>query len=168
MSINKKLILRYIIVSAMGVLLHFVYEWSGKNPAVGIFSPVNESTWEHLKLLFFPMLALTIWDVLRNSPLSENFIQARTLGIFCGIMFIVIAFYTVKGVLGKSIDFISILIYFLGVAVAFWTEKKYYDKATATKISSYTSVAFIVLTAVLFAVLTFNSPNVGIFYNPSP
>ena len=43
-------------VLALGAAAHFFYEWSGNNFFVGMFSPVNESVWEHMKLAFFPML----------------------------------------------------------------------------------------------------------------
>lgn len=55
MQVKTRLnLFRFIFISILGVLLHFTYEWSGDNPAVGLFSAVNESTWEHLKLIFFP------------------------------------------------------------------------------------------------------------------
>lgn len=56
MSLKTNLF-RFIFISVLGVLLHFTYEWSGDNAVVGLFSAVNESTWEHLKLLFFPVSA---------------------------------------------------------------------------------------------------------------
>ena len=46
----------FLFVAAAGSLLHFLYEYSGQNPLAACISPVNESTWEHLKLLFFPYL----------------------------------------------------------------------------------------------------------------
>ena len=48
-----------IIAMGAGTLFHFIYEWSGFHPLAGLFAPVNESTWEHLKMLFFPVLLLT-------------------------------------------------------------------------------------------------------------
>ncbi len=62
---NSNKILKYQIFSAifaiiLGTLLHFAYEWSGNNAFVGSFSSINESTWEHLKLAFFPMLITAI------------------------------------------------------------------------------------------------------------
>lgn len=78
MSLKTNLF-RFIFISVLGVLLHFTYEWSGDNAVVGLFSAVNESTWEHLKLLFFPFLLLTILEVLpaaicfRNSFSRQEF-----------------------------------------------------------------------------------------------
>ena len=40
----------------IGTSSHFFYQWSGENFFVGLVSPVNETVWEHLKLLFFPAL----------------------------------------------------------------------------------------------------------------
>jgi hypothetical protein len=39
-----------------GSALHFVYGWSSQNALVGLFAPVNESIWEHAKLVFLPPL----------------------------------------------------------------------------------------------------------------
>ena len=75
---KKSSILKFEIISAIfmlvvGTLLHFTFGWSNNNPLIGTFSAVNESTWEHLKLLFFPMLISTIigyfykWKVIPNN-----------------------------------------------------------------------------------------------------
>lgn len=44
-----------IFAMLFGTLLHFLFEWSGNNYIIASFSAINESTWEHLKLVFFPM-----------------------------------------------------------------------------------------------------------------
>ena len=58
---NKKFYKRYIVtgflfVGILGTLFHFVYDWCRLARLIGLFVPVNESTWEHMKLLFIPML----------------------------------------------------------------------------------------------------------------
>lgn len=50
------IIIGVLVTSVLGTLFHFTYDWSGQNFLVGLFTPVSESTWEHMKLLFFPML----------------------------------------------------------------------------------------------------------------
>lgn len=114
MSLKTNLF-RFIFISVLGVLLHFTYEWSGDNAVVGLFSAVNESTWEHLKLLFFPFLLLTILEVLlRGNMLPEQFLPARVLGILAGMGGIVVGFYTLRGVLGRNYDALNIALYFAG------------------------------------------------------
>ena len=53
-------ILSTVFILILGTILHFTFTFSNNNPIVGIFSAVNESTWKHLKLLFFPMLITII------------------------------------------------------------------------------------------------------------
>ena len=54
--IEKKDMPYIIAVAVLGTLNHFLYELSGGAAIFALFCPVNESTWEHLKLLFFPYL----------------------------------------------------------------------------------------------------------------
>ena len=91
-------LISFILVSILGTLLHFTYEWSGENTFVGFFSAVNESTWEHLKLIFFPMLLTTIIGYFYIGEENENYICGRVKGILAGIIFIISFFYTYTGV----------------------------------------------------------------------
>ena len=72
----------FAVTSLLGTLLHFLYDWLGKSVWVAPFSGVNESTWEHMKLLFWPMLLFAIvqsfffrerrdfWSVGEQCPVS--------------------------------------------------------------------------------------------------
>ena len=60
MKFKKFEIISTIFIIILGTLLHFTYNWSNNNSIVGIYSSINESTWEHLKLVFYPMLITTI------------------------------------------------------------------------------------------------------------
>lgn len=160
----KANIFRFISISVLGVLLHFTYEWSGKNPAVALFSAVNESTWEHLKLLFFPMLLLTFIELtLIRGKLPDNYLQARTLGILSGMAFIIITFYTLWGVLGKMLEFVNIAIYFLGVIFALLCENKLYN--SQIKISRFTSACILAILTGAFFAFTHRAPNIGLFFD---
>lgn len=55
----KKLIIYYLTAAALGVLLHFLFSWF-PNPVVALISPVRESVWEHVKLLYYPLLAVSL------------------------------------------------------------------------------------------------------------
>lgn len=47
-------IIGIIFVLVLGTIFHFLYEWTENNFVVGLFAPINESVWEHMKLVFFP------------------------------------------------------------------------------------------------------------------
>lgn len=57
---------------AAGNLLHFVYDWTGSSVAAALFSAVNESTWEHMKLLAVPwiLFSLVEYIVLRSGGIA--------------------------------------------------------------------------------------------------
>lgn len=56
---TKKLFFAYLAAAGLGALLHFLYSWL-PNPALALVSPVRESVWEHLKLLYFPLLGTAL------------------------------------------------------------------------------------------------------------
>ncbi len=47
----------FFFIMIFGSFFHFIYELSGFNSIAALFGSVNESTWEHLKLFFYPGLA---------------------------------------------------------------------------------------------------------------
>ena len=57
---KKKFLLAAVVATVAGAALHFLYD-AWPNPLTALVSPVNESVWEHLKLLFWPMLAAGFW-----------------------------------------------------------------------------------------------------------
>lgn len=86
------LIVETLAITLIGSLLHFTYEWSGKNKFVAIFSAVNESTWEHIKLALSATFVCTLVDIwcLGDNP---NYWVARSMSFLVPIVVIPIIFY---------------------------------------------------------------------------
>lgn len=146
-----------------GTVLHFVYNWSGNNPIVGVFSPINESTWEHLKLLFFPMLLYSAIEYFTIGYQHSNFISAKAFGAALGMLTIVVLFYTYTGIVGKNFLFADILIFIIGVIVAY----AYSFWAIRNDIGN--NFAGFLLLAVIFAMFvlfTYSPPKIGLFIDP--
>ena len=53
---NIKLLIFFVVTVLAGCGLHFLYDWS-PNLLFAMIAPVKESVWEHLKLVFWPLLA---------------------------------------------------------------------------------------------------------------
>ena len=163
---NKKSILKVEIISTIfimlaGVILHFVYEWSGNNIFVGMLTPINESIWEHLKLLFFPMLITLIIGYFYEGKNYENYICAKTLGIISSMIFTAIAFYSYTGVLGESIDFMNIILFFIAVILGQY--KSYKNIISNNYCNIKIAIIILVIITLLFIYFTFNPPNIGLF-----
>lgn len=120
---RKKLIICTIIgilfTSLLGTLSHFVYEWSSQNILAGLFTPINESTWEHMKLLFFPMLLYGIFACIYLKQDYPCISYAYPLGILAGTFAIPVFFYTYSGILGRNYTPIDIMIFYISVILAF-------------------------------------------------
>ncbi|WP_051426788.1 DUF6512 family protein [Eisenbergiella tayi] len=101
----------FLFTAVLGTLLHFLYEWSGKMPAAALISPVNESVWEHLKLLFFPFVLFTLWELLHTFPAPACFLPARTLGLSAGLFSIPFLFYCYTAILGTNYLALDILVF---------------------------------------------------------
>ena len=50
----------FALVTFGGTILHFLYDWTGGSILAAPFSGVNESTWEHMKLLFWPLVLFAL------------------------------------------------------------------------------------------------------------
>lgn len=155
----------FVFVSILGTLSHFFYEWSGGNPIIALFSPVNESTWEHMKLLFFPML---IWALFVPSSLNDSFPCLRSnilTGNIIGTLLIPVLFYTYSGILGFTVTIIDILIFFISVAVAFLFAGRY-KKTDSTCENSLLINLMTILFICLFFIFSYYPPELGLFTAP--
>lgn len=155
-----------LFVTAIGTLLHFTYQWSGKCPAVGYFSSVNESTWEHLKLLFMPMLFYSIIEYLAVGKKYNGFLAAKAIGIMLGMLTIVTVFYTYTGVLGAHYLTLDIITFLLGVAVAFTSSRLILKNMRNNEGTQIAVLLLLALIAVCFVVFTNNPPQIALFKDP--
>lgn len=101
----------------VGTLLHFTYEWSGKSPIVGAFSPVNESVWEHLKLGYFALLFFMFIEYFPLRNYTNSFFLGKLIGIILMSVFIVVFYYAYHAIIGKGSLFLDILSFIIGAAL---------------------------------------------------
>ena len=116
-----------------GTLLHFVYGWSGDNALVGLLSPVNESVWEHTKLLVVPVTAVGAVEAVvlhDNRRVAWATLVEATLGALA----IPAVFYTYTGALGVGpILWVDITSFVLVVAGAQWLHLRVLFRAEARR-----------------------------------
>lgn len=153
-----------IFVSILGTLLHFVFKWSNYNPFVGAFSAVNESTWEHLKLLFYPMLISTILGYFYLAKTVPTFLCSRVLGILISILFTVIFFYTSSRILGSNIAFLNIASFYIAVIIGEYIS--YRLMLTNFNCNNKKAIISIVILLFCFIVFTYLTPQIGLFKDP--
>jgi hypothetical protein len=156
----------FSVVSLVGTVLHFLYEWLDETVWIAPFSGVNESTWEHMKLLFWPMLLFAIIQSIFFREIKD-FWCVKLRGILLGISLIPIIFYTYNGVISHSPDWINIAIFFISAAVAYIYEAKLLKSEWRSCRSPKMAVTILALIALLFVIFTFATPEIGIFKDPT-
>lgn len=156
----------FLFTAIAGTLLHFLFDWVGGNVVVALFSAVNESIWEHLKLLFYPMLAVALIEYYFWGKDAKSFWCIKLIGIWVGLVLIPVVYYSYTGILGIRADWSNITIFFLAAAVVYWTETKLFAHGYNCKLNLKGAVVLIVLTAVAFTVFTFFPPHIPFFEDP--
>lgn len=164
--INRLNLIKFQIFSAifaitLGTILHFTYDWSGNNSIVGLFSAVNESTWEHLKLLFFPMLITTIIGYFIFNDTFPSFLCSKTIGIISAIIFTIVFFYTYTGIIGTNYAFLNILTFILSVIIVEYVTYKLTLNNIPCNKPIYTFI--LIIFSISFILFTFNPPKINLF-----
>lgn len=164
-SIGLWQLLGFAVTSLGGTILHFLYEWLDGAVWTAPFSGVNESTWEHMKLLFWPMFIFAIVQSFFFRD-RENFWCVKVRGILLGLILIPVIFYTYNGVIGKSPDWINIAIFFICAAISYLYETKLFNTEKIQCKSKKAAIAVLIIISLLFGVFTFATPELGIFRDP--
>lgn len=164
-SIKRWQIIGLLVTSIVGTLLHFLYEWLGEAAWIAPFSGVNESTWEHMKLLFWSMFLFSIVQSFFFKD-RKDFWYVKLKGILLGLALIPIIFYTYNGAIGKSPSWFNIAIFFITTAIVYVYETKEFNKNKMKFISPKLAIPLLSAIALLFVAFTFKTPELEIFRDP--
>ena len=155
----------FVFTTLGGTLLHYLYEWTNQSVLAAPFSSINESTWEHMKLLYFPML---IFALIQSRYYGEyhNFWCIKLRGMLTGLALIPVLFYTYNGILGKSTHWVNIGIFFISAAIAFLLELYLFKNNTLYCKLPWLAFATICVVGVMFVAFTFATPEIPLFQDP--
>lgn len=165
MKIKTWQIITVIICLILGTLLHFTYEWSGENLIVALFSAVNESTWEHLKLAFYPMLLMGIIGYFIIGKRSRNYWMAQTVGTLVAIIFITTFFYTYTGIIGTNFAVLDIGSFIVAILLGEYVIYKFLTSPKTYNVE-FISIILLILLLSSFIIYTFSPPQIALFKNP--
>ena len=150
---------------AAGNLLHFVYQWTGESTVAGLFAAVNESTWEHMKLLAVPWVLFSLVEYIALR--TDGVAAPRAAGLLAGLAAIPTLFYTYKGIVGQGYMIVDILIFQVSVLLAFWVSRVL-QKGRRLAGGAWTVAGLLVLLGIwaAFLLFTFRPPELAIFIDP--
>lgn len=156
----------FVFTAIVGSLLHFLFDWSGRNAVAALFSAVNESVWEHMKLLYYPAVLFAVAEYLFWGGEVTQFWCVKLAGLLFGLALIPVLYYTYTGALGVEADWFNIAIFFLAAAAVYWLESRLFALAPACQLPPALCLGAILLIGAAFMLLTFVPPRKPLFADP--
>lgn len=167
---NKKIfkicLTGFIFVGILGTIWHFLYELTGENKIVGLFCPVNESPWEHLKLLYFPYLIYTFITMQKLQQDKFNVYFSAYISVLAGMLSVLNYYYTLNGALGGNNSWVNISSFFVGIALMFTVNYLLLGNSIGKGIPNGIAFALLIIGIIIFGVFTVNPPIIPLFKDP--
>ena len=153
------LFLVFLLTSVIGTALHFLYDVL-PTPLTALISPVNESVWEHLKLLFWPMLAGAFF-LSRKKENKERFWSSFFIALLATPAFLLLSFYGLKAV-GIESTALDIGLYYVSMFFGYYFARWLFQKKKPEKVGGF-ALMFLILYGASLVLFTFAAPDLPIF-----
>lgn len=124
-SLSGRLLFAFVVTTLAGACLHFVYDLF-PNVVTALFSPVNESIWEHLKTIYWPYLAAMVVVTGKNGKGNRGSWMFSLLVISVAMLIVGYVYHISLG--GSNVVF-DIGLYVILMAIGFWLPGKLKDSA---------------------------------------
>lgn len=156
----------FFFIGLVGASLHFTYELSDfSSNVVAFFSAVNESTWEHLKMVFFPCLLFALIEYTYVRDKANNFLIAKTTSLFVMPLVIAIGWYMYAPAVGRSIFRVDLLLFYMAVFIGQFVSYKILRLPPLEKKFTYYAIGILVIMLLSFSTFTFYAPRIFLFEN---
>ncbi len=154
----------FLFIGLIGAALHFTFEMSNySSMEVAYFSAVNESTWEHLKMVFFPGLVFALIQYTYVRDAVNNYIPAKVAGLLIMPLVITIGWYIYAPILGRSYYPVDLFLFYLAVFLGQWASYKLLTRAPLEKKYVQAAIFIFFILFVAFSTLTFFPPRIFLF-----
>lgn len=165
MELNKIKFFSIFMILIFCFITHFLYDVF-PSFLTSLFFPVNESIWEHMKMLVSSIL---IWEVILyfifkiNNYYFENFFLNVLCTCLCSVFIFLIIYFPLYFIFGHSFFINVILLFasiFFSVNVGFSILNKY-----NYNLEFFSFIAIIVI-VIMFGIFTYYPPQNTIFLDP--
>ncbi len=163
---EKTLFLTFLLSVIIGTLLHFAFDFSGGNTLIGAFAPVNESIWEHLKLILIPSILVAPIEYVSFGKNYKGYIGAKSFATVIGMLFVLAGYYTYSGILGTDYFIGDILLFIGGMALSSFLTYFFITRFNFGERESIVGMSIISFLLIIFMYFTFNPPMLELFRDP--
>ncbi len=160
---RKTLIWDLVLIAFLGTagpLLHCIAPLFAEIPVISGLLPVNESVWEHLKLLFFPGFLIAVLRRLFTGKLHHGVLTTYAEGLLLSMALMIAGFYTYSGILGTHTLYGDIALFYACTLFLMAFVRKQMPRQ---KKSSMPGLILLLLLTGCFFYFTYFPPGLGIF-----
>ncbi len=153
-----------IIIFLLAFPFHFLYDWF-PNSIFSIFFPVNESVWEHMKLLYTPIIFYGVIDyylLTKYNIKFNNFLFALFISAIISIPIYLTIYLPIYYKFGENF-FISISILLIVIIIS--QIINYYIQKRNNIHLEIISCISIIITFIVFGYLTYYPIKTDLFYD---
>ena len=157
---RKETIIASVLLILFGTGMHFVHHFPFFNHFWGYIFPVQESVMAHMKMVFYPMLLLSLYLVISRRDIHE--FGAPILAGLAVMPLIVAVFFSYWVFVHHEIMALDIVIYVASIVGAVWLALRWRKSRFVRKYWPLWILVFM-LAALLTGYLTYNAPEWLIF-----
>lgn len=158
-----------LVILLVGSFLHFAFELSDFSLLVAPFGAVNESTWEHLKLFYWPGVAMAVIQHAYLRHRVPNFWLAKGAAVAVTPIGVALAFYCYLGIVlpidGTGTLSGTIVTAIIGIALGQYASYRLLTSPPRPAWTRHLGIALILSLGVAMVAFTFAPPHMFLFEN---
>lgn len=160
----KKIILSSFIIFILSTLFHSLYNYL---PCflTSIIVPVNESIFEHMKMIFTSHMFYLLIKILFNKKHENNLISSFVIASLFNIVIFLIIYIPIYLLFGEKLV-VTLILYFITILISNYLMYKIQNKKINSKINKY-SVYIIPLVYIVFTLFTYFPLKNMLFLDPT-
>lgn len=162
---EKSIIMAIPLLFLFGSLIHFLYDFSNSNLIIGLFTPINESIWEHSKMVLLPIILWwSIYYIITNNknPIDKHkWFSGALASLIVALITIPLLYYFYTEAFAIKSLFIDILLLFISLSLGQLMGLHFYKHSKG--IPLFISIIIFILLIIIFILFTFCPPNFPIF-----
>jgi len=162
---KKTKIIGVFIIFLLAFISHFLYKWV-PNIVFSILFPVNESIWEHMKLIVTPVLIFSIFEYFyyrKKNIKMNNFLLSYGISSFVGIVVYLLMYIPLDNIFGYKPYIAISLLFIIYILIQFISY--YIINSKNIKYSNIIGLFIILFMYIIFGYFTYFPLYISLFYD---
>ncbi len=149
----------------LSIVLHFIYEWIPSS-IISVIAPVNESIWEHMKLIVSSSLVfgITEYFIYKKKDIAfNNFLLSYAVSSILGVIIYLLLYIPLNDIFGHK-AYIAIGLLFI-IFIFIQIINYYIMNSKKINYGNELGILLIIMIYLVFGYFTYHPPKINLFYD---